>query len=123
MNHERALLLLNQHREEILHRFAVPHLALFGSTARDAARPDSDLDVLGEFEGQPTVDGHMGLVSYLEQLFGQRVDLVTATGFKPRARHYVEKNLYVSRDWLLYLDDIIEAAEKIGRFVAHQRQG
>ncbi len=24
----------------------------------------------------------------------------------------------MSRDWLLYLDDIIEAAEKIGRFVA-----
>ncbi len=93
MNREQALSLLRQHRDEILHRFAVRHLALFGSTARDAARPDSDVDVLVEFEGQPTFDGYMGLLSYLEQILGQRVDLVTATGLKPRARHYVEQDL------------------------------
>ena len=49
MKKHQALNLLRQHIDEIRQRFGVKRLALFGSTARDEAKPGSDLDVLVEF--------------------------------------------------------------------------
>ena len=93
MNKQQALALLLQHRDEIAWRFAVKHLALFGSTARGEAREDSDVDVLVDFEGPATFDGYMGLKFYLEELLGKEVDLVTESGLKPRARPHVKRDL------------------------------
>ena len=72
-------------------RFGVKRLALFGSVARDEARPDSDVDVLVEFDGPATLDRYMGLKFQLEDALGARVDLVTTTGLKSRARPVVER--------------------------------
>ena len=80
-------------RDEIVRRFGVRSLSLFGSVARDEARPDSDLDVLVEFDGPTTFDGHMGLLAYLEDLLGRRVDVLTAKGIKPRLRTLIMKDL------------------------------
>lgn len=55
----------------------VSSLTLFGSVARDEARPDSDVDILVEFE---RLVGYLTLVrlgAYLEQILGCRADLVT----------------------------------------------
>jgi predicted nucleotidyltransferase len=93
MKRERALSVLRQHRDEIRQRFAVRQLALFGSTARDEAREDSDVDVLVDFEDAPTFDGYIGLLAYLEERLGHKVDLVTQGGLKPRARRFVERDL------------------------------
>ena len=92
---DRALILnlLNQHRDEFLKRFGARRLALFGSAARDELRDDSDIDILVEFEGPATFDGYFDLKTYLEQLLGRPVDLVTEKGLKPRARRHVEKDL------------------------------
>ena len=43
-------------------------LALFGSTARDEATTDSDLDVLVEFEGAADSKRYFGLMFYLDYL-------------------------------------------------------
>jgi predicted nucleotidyltransferase len=61
--------------------------ALFGSTARDEAREDSDLDRLVEFEVVPTLDRFGGLELFLED---RLVDLVTPDVLKPRIRPGVE---------------------------------
>jgi hypothetical protein len=93
MKRQQALSLLESHRDEIRRRFSVRRLALFGSTARDDAREDSDVDVLVQFEGSATFDGYIALLSYLEQLLGRKVDLVTEGGLKPRVRPFVERDL------------------------------
>lgn len=93
MRRAEALALLTAHRKEMARRFGVCSLALFGSVARDEARPDSDVDVLVEFDGPTTFDGHMGLLVYLEDLLGRRVDVVTKKGLKPLARPSVERDL------------------------------
>ena len=85
--------LLSDHLGEIRERYGVSHLALFGSAARDELRPDSDVDVLVEFDGRATFKGYFDLKDYLEELLGRRVDLVTDRGLKPRARTEVEKDL------------------------------
>ena len=92
MNRAEVVKLLREHDAD-LRRFGVRALSLFGSMARDDARPDSDVDVLVEFEGDPTFDGYVGLSLFLEELLGRRVDVVTRDGIKPRARAVIERDL------------------------------
>ena len=72
---------------------ASPIWPLFGSAARDQLRPDSDIDVLVDFDGPATFDRYFGLKDRLEQAFGRPVDLVTSRGLKPRARAQVEREM------------------------------
>ena len=93
MNRATILSLLQGQRELIARRFGARQMALFGSAARDELRPNSDVDVLVDFDGPSTADGYFELKDHLEQLLGRPVDLVTSKGLKPRARQHVEKNL------------------------------
>ena len=90
---KQILSLLAAHRSEIAKRFGVQRIALFGSAARDELRPESDVDVLVEFEGPSSFDGYFALKDYFEALLGRPVDLVTDRGLKPRARRHVERDL------------------------------
>lgn len=54
MNRQRALELLSRSKPELQARFGVTQLALFGSTARDTATIDSDIDILVAFDGPAT---------------------------------------------------------------------
>ena len=72
-------------------RFGVTDLALFGSTVRDAARAESDVDVLIAFDGPATSARYFGVQFYLEDLLGCPVDLVTEKALRPELRPYVEK--------------------------------
>ncbi len=85
--------LLQEHRDVIATRFGAKHLALFGSAARDEMRPDSDIDVLVDFDGPATFESYFDLKDYLEKLLCRPVDLVTSRGLKPRARQHVERDL------------------------------
>ena len=51
MKRDEALAILAAHQEP-LQRLGVKSLTLFGSVARDEARPDSDVDLLVEFNQQ-----------------------------------------------------------------------
>lgn len=75
MTRDDVLSRLSEHRAE-LSGLGVRSLALFGSVARGEARPDSDVDLLVEFD-RPIGLFHFARVQRrLEEIFGQRVDLV-----------------------------------------------
>jgi len=93
MRRAEVIALLSARRDEIARRFGVRSLSLFGSVARDEARSDSDVDVLVEFDGPTTFDGHMGLLIFLEDLLGRRVDVITVKGLKPRLRPLIDRDL------------------------------
>ena len=73
---------------EVCHRYAVKELCLFGSSARNEMGPDSDIDLIVEFEQGARV----GLIKFeqlaeeLAALIGRKVDLVTRRGLKPWIR-------------------------------------
>lgn len=92
MDRSTALQLLKEHRPALADRFGVVRLALFGSTARDTARPDSDVDVLVAFDGPATSERYFGVQFYLEDLLGRPVDLVTEKALRERLRPYVERD-------------------------------
>ena len=72
-------------------RFGVRDLALFGSTVRDAARVDSDIDILVSFEGPATSERYFGVQFFLEDLLGRPVDLVTDKALRRELRSSVEQ--------------------------------
>jgi predicted nucleotidyltransferase len=73
---------------EVCRRYSVKELSLFGSTVRGAMRPESDIDMLVEFQPGARVGliKFESLVEELEALVGRRVDLVTKRGLKPWVR-------------------------------------
>lgn len=90
MRRDKALSVLRASQGQ-LGQFHVKSLALFGSVARDEAGPESDLDLLLEFDGPATFDLYMGLKLFLEDLLDCRVDLVMRKAVKPRMLPYVER--------------------------------
>ena len=90
MRKDEVLKLLTQHKPELIRRFGITDLALFGSTVRDEARPDSDIDVLVSFDGPATSKRYFGVQFYLEDLLGSPIDLVTDKALRPQLRPYVE---------------------------------
>jgi predicted nucleotidyltransferase len=66
----------------------VARLWLFGSRVRGDARPDSDMDILVEFEPNAAI-GMIELARLRDELsvvFARRVDLVPLRGLKPAIR-------------------------------------
>src|SRR6266516_5466371 len=70
--------------EPEIRQLGIRRLALFGSVARDEARPDSDVDLLVEFApGEKSFDRFMALSDLLETLLRHRVELVTVEALSP----------------------------------------
>ena len=93
MDQETAFKLLREAIPGLRRRYAVLRLGVFGSFARGEAGPDSDVDVLVEFDGPATLDGFMGLKMELEDLLGTRVDLATPKSLRPSLRALIEKDI------------------------------
>ncbi len=78
-------------------RHHIRRLALFGSVLRDDFRPDSDVDVLVEFEPGHSV-GLLGIVRIQRELsgvLGRNVDLRTPAELSPYFREEVQRSSVV----------------------------
>jgi uncharacterized protein len=88
MKRKDVLGILQKHEDELREQYGVESLALFGSVARDEARPDSDVDLLVEFNRPAGLFALLALQQHLESLLGCTVDLGTPrslrTGLKER---------------------------------------
>lgn len=91
MNKQRTLELLARSMPELQSRFGVVRLALFGSTARDSATSDSDVDILVDFDGPATSKRYFGVQFYLEDVLGCPVDLVTEKALRTQLRPYIDR--------------------------------
>jgi predicted nucleotidyltransferase len=82
---------------DFCHRNQVKSLALFGSVLRADFRPESDVDLLVEFEPEARI-GFLALGRMqreLTALLGRPVDLVPKDGLKPLIRQEVLKSTEV----------------------------
>lgn len=69
---------------ELRQRYGVATLGVFGSYVRGEQGPDSDLDVLVEFNSAPTLFQFVEVEDFLSQQLGVGVDLVMKKALKPR---------------------------------------
>lgn len=90
MTRNEAIRRLKERRAD-LERLGVQHLYLFGSTARDEAGPDSDVDL---FFDHP--EGSLGLYQLMDvkeaaaQILGRKTDIMTRRSLHPVLRPRIE---------------------------------
>ena len=74
---------------DLCRRYGATRLRLFGSAVRGEERPDSDVDIIVDFE---RAVGFLELIRFenaLSEFFGRSVDLVTEPGLSPFIRDSV----------------------------------
>jgi uncharacterized protein len=74
--------------EPALRARGIRRAAVFGSVARGDERPDSDIDILVEFEpgAEGSVYDYMALKDFVASLFDGPVDVIDRKGLKPHLR-------------------------------------
>jgi len=88
--HVSSRLLPQEELAAFCRRWKVRELALFGSILRDDFGPDSDVDVLVEFEpGQVPGLGFFSMEEELGRILGRKVDLNTPGFLSPHFRDEV----------------------------------
>ena len=84
-------------------RWQIKELALFGSALRDDFRPDSDVDVLVQFdaEARHTLFDMVFMQEELERIFGRKVDLVSRRGIET-SRNYIRRRAILESAEVVY---------------------
>lgn len=95
MGREQAIHLLRQHQAEIA-AHGVRALYLFGSTRRNAAGPESDVDLFIDYEKGFSLLDLVAVQEEIDRVLGVRADLTTRGGLHPVLR-----------------DDILREAERV----------
>ncbi len=85
MKRDDVLRLLREHQAELA-EYHVKSLAVFGSVARDEAQPDSDVDILVEFDQLVGMFHFIRVRRHLETLLNASVDLATPDAIRESMR-------------------------------------
>lgn len=88
MRRDEVLRILAEHRES-LGALGASNIAIFGSVARDEARPDSDVDILIDLNRPMGLLALAHIHNYLEDILGNPVDLVLRKNLKQRIRQRI----------------------------------
>ncbi|GJL63802.1 MAG: hypothetical protein NPIRA04_24560 [Nitrospirales bacterium] len=90
MNRSEVFNVLARVIPELVRCFGVVRLRLFGSTARNEAKMDSDVDIVVSFDGPATSRRYFGVQFHLEDAFWCPVDLVTERVLHQELRPFIE---------------------------------
>ena len=86
------LSVLRREREGLFAKYGLKSMAVFGSATRDDFRPESDVDIMVEFE-QPIGMEFFDLEQDLARIVSRKVDLVMRTAVKPHYMEFIQKDL------------------------------
>ena len=67
--------ILNEHSSELLERYRITNLVVFGSIVRGEAWEGSDVDILADVPENMSLLGIISVENYLSDLLGMKVDL------------------------------------------------
>lgn len=84
--------LLQKNKKDLMMKYDLKSIALFGSIAREEATEKSDIDILVEFE-KPIGLEFVLLADELEEILSIKVDLVTQKALKPKMFEYIKQDL------------------------------
>jgi uncharacterized protein len=74
---------LREHRDDLMERYGIRSLGVFGSCVRNEQHEGSDVDVLVSFTSPPGLLKLVELQEELSELLGTPVDLVVRSELKP----------------------------------------
>lgn len=87
------LSILSQKKPQLLKKYPISEIGIFGSYARGDFNENSDIDILVDFNDK--IDGfdYIRLAHELEDTLQHKVDIVSRKGIKSQYLPYVEKSL------------------------------
>jgi predicted nucleotidyltransferase len=92
MKREEAISRLRAHEAE-LKRLGVEHLYLFGSTARDEASEDSDIDLFFDHaRGELGLYELMDVKDHASRILGRKADVTTRRSLHPVLKRRIEES-------------------------------
>lgn len=99
-----AIELPKEEIEEFCRRWKVREFSLFGSVLGDEFRPDSDVDVIVDFEpdAKRTLFDLASMTDELKAILGSEVDLVTRKAVE-QSRNYIRRKAILSSVETLYV--------------------
>ncbi|MFO1124510.1 MAG: nucleotidyltransferase domain-containing protein [Methylocystis sp.] len=74
-------------------RHGASNLRLFGSVARRAETPSSDVDILIDLAEDRGFAEFLALAEELEALIGRKIDLVTSRGISPFLKPLIDREM------------------------------
>lgn len=83
---------LEQLKPELMSRFHVLSLGIFGSVARDEASSKSDVDIIVDFD-RPIGIEFIDLANFIEKELKKKVDLVSRKGIKEKYFKAIEREI------------------------------
>jgi len=88
--------ILEKHREEMMEKFKVEEIGIFGSYVKGKQKEKSDLDILVDFNDSIGLLKFIELENYLSDLLKVKVDLVMKSALKPRiGKHILEEVVFL----------------------------
>jgi len=79
---------LKKNKKILREKYFVKRIGVFGSWLRGEQQPESDIDILVEIDG-PIGWDFIELNEYLENLLGNKVDLISIKALKPQLKEEI----------------------------------
>ena len=92
---EEVKAILKEHKAEVIQKYRVREMGIFGSFVRSEQKRRSDVDILVEFDPR-NIPGLIKLIEmemYLEKLLGEKVDVVIKSGIRPELKKGILKEV------------------------------
>lgn len=83
LNLETIINQIKRVKPQLVEKFHVKEIGIFGSYVRGEQRPPSDIDILVEFSQPIGLFTFLDLEDYLKKVLGKKVDLVSKKALKP----------------------------------------
>ncbi|MBI5325637.1 MAG: nucleotidyltransferase family protein [Ignavibacteriae bacterium] len=80
---------IHNYKSELISNYGLSEIAFFGSYTKHNNNENSDLDILVEFERQPSLLKFVNLKNFLTDLLGIEVDLVMKSALKPALKNEI----------------------------------
>lgn len=89
---------------EFCKKWKVKELSLFGSVLREDFEPDSDVDVMVEFEhdARRSLFDIISMTDELKEIFGREIDLLTRPAVE-QSRNYIRRKAILSSLEVIYV--------------------
>lgn len=79
-------------KPDLLHKYNVTEIGLFGSVLRNDFTPKSDVDIIIDFS-KPIGIEFIDLANFIEKKINRKVDLVSRNGIKQKYFQAIEKEI------------------------------
>lgn len=92
-NIKEAKAILKEHRAEVVRKYSVRKIGIFGSYVRGEQKKRSDIDVLVEYNRIPDLFEFINLERYLQRRLRKKVDLVRKAAIRPELKGRILKEV------------------------------